>query len=105
MKRVVLGWFGAAVMSGCTMQPALPPVPDMRMAESSGKSVETLQRGRAVYISDCTRCHEAMMPKDISQEDWHVILPGMAWNSGISGADEEAVEAYIQAVKSEKSGT
>lgn len=72
------------------------------MAESSGKSLKVLQRGRAVYLSECTRCHEAMMPQDISREDWHIILPGMAWNSGISAADEDAVEAYIIAVKAGK---
>ena len=39
------------------------------------------------------------MPDDITDEDWHVILPGMAWNAGMSQGDEEAVEAYIKAVK------
>lgn len=70
----------------------------MAMAEASGESALTLQRGRAVYMSDCSRCHKAKMPKEISTEDWHVILPGMAWNAGISKGDEEAVEAYINAV-------
>lgn len=87
-------------MGACTMEQPLPPLPDATMAEASGTPVKTLQRGRAVYVTDCARCHEAMMPEDVSREDWHVILPGMAWNSGISAADEDAVEAYILAVKS-----
>jgi cytochrome c5 len=98
MKYTMLGLIGA-VLVGCKTQSALPPLPDAAMAKVSGTSVETLQRGRAVYVSDCARCHEAMMPDDISTDDWHVVLPGMAWNSGISAADEEAVEAYIAAVK------
>lgn len=104
MKGLIAAWVGVVVLVGCSMPSALPPVPDGAMAESSGTSLETLKRGRAVYLSDCARCHEAMMPSDISQEDWHVILPGMAWNSGISAADEEAVEAYILAVKAGEAG-
>ncbi|MGB6223274.1 hypothetical protein [Haloferula sp.] len=104
MKERIAVWFAVAVLAGCAVPSALPPVPDGAMAKSSGASLETLKRGRAVYLSDCTRCHEAMMPADISQEDWHIVLPGMAWNSGISAADEEAVEAYILAVKAGESG-
>lgn len=98
MKKAMLGLIGLAA-AGCVLQQELPPVPNVAMSETSGTSVTTLQRGRAVYVSDCTRCHEAMMPKDVSREDWHVILPGMAWNSGISAADEKALEAYVLAVK------
>ena len=97
MKKVLLGLVGLMLV-GCGTQP-LPPVPDMAMAEATGVSGVTLQRGRAVYMTDCTRCHEAKMPDDVSKEDWHVVIPGMAWNAGINEADEAAVEAYILAVK------
>jgi hypothetical protein len=39
------------------------------------------------------------MPADISSDDWHVVVPGMAWNASLSAADEEAVLAYIIAAK------
>ncbi|MEP4933270.1 c-type cytochrome [Haloferula sp.] len=97
---MMLGVIGLVVV-GCSTQSDQPPVPDVAMSEASKSSMEVLQRGRAVYVSECARCHEAMMPQDVSEDEWHVILPGMAWNSGISSADEEAVEAYIRAVKAQ----
>lgn len=98
MKKLCLGLTGLLLV-GCASEDPLPPVPTEAMAASSGTSGVMLQRGRAVYVTECTRCHEAMMPDDITAEDWHVVLPGMAWNAGISEADEEALEAYIRAVK------
>ncbi|MEM1083570.1 MAG: cytochrome c [Verrucomicrobiota bacterium] len=97
MKHWLL--LGVLISAGCVVEEPIPPAPTAEMAAASGVSGETLQRGRAVYMSDCTRCHEAKMPGDVSSKDWHVVLPGMAWNAGISEADEEAVEAYIKAVK------
>ncbi|MFC7338939.1 hypothetical protein ACFQY0_17210 [Haloferula chungangensis] len=97
MKKLMLGFIGA-LLAACATERNGPSVPDEAMVDASGESAVTLQRGRAVYMSDCARCHDAKMPKEISSEDWHVILPGMAWNAGISKADEDAVEAYIKAV-------
>jgi cytochrome c5 len=98
MKRVLFGLMGV-MLAGCALQQELPPAPDEAMVKSSGSSAVTLQRGRAAYVSECARCHEAKMPDAITDEDWHVILPGMAWNAGMSEGDEDAVEAYIKAVK------
>jgi len=73
------------------------PIPDAAMATRSKVDVATLQRGHAVYLAHCGRCHEHVMPKDVSREDWHVVAPGMAWNAGISAADEKALTSYLMA--------
>ena len=73
------------------------PIPDPAMASRSKVSVTTLQKGHAVYLAHCGRCHEPILPKDVSKEDWHVVAPGMAWNAGISAADEKALTAYLMA--------
>ena len=73
------------------------PIPDAAMASRSKVSVRTLQKGHAVYLAHCGRCHEHILPKDVSREDWHVVAPGMAWNAGISAADEKALTAYLMA--------
>ena len=39
------------------------------------------------------------MPADVSKADWHVVVPGMAWNAGIPPADEKALTAYLLAAK------
>jgi orotidine-5'-phosphate decarboxylase len=71
------------------------------MARASGVELVKLTRGHEVYMSDCTRCHEAKMPSEVSGEDWHIVVPGMAWNASISEVDEEAVLAYILAAKAD----
>jgi hypothetical protein len=73
------------------------PIPDAAMATRSKANVATLQQGHAVYLAHCGRCHEHILPKDVSKEDWHVVAPGMAWNAGISAADEKALTAYLLA--------
>ncbi len=77
--------------------PKSAPLPDAAMAARSGASPAILQRGHAVYLAHCSRCHESVRPADVSREDWHVVVPGMSWNAGISEADEQALGAYILA--------
>jgi cytochrome c5 len=79
--------------------PSTPPVPDAVMSTRANVKLATLQRGHTVYLSHCGRCHEYILPKDVSRADWHVVVPGMSWNAGISTADEEALTAYILAAK------
>lgn len=69
------------------------------MAARSGVPRETLAKGHAVYAANCGRCHEFIMPQDVSRADWHVVVPGMAWNAGISAEDEKALTAYLLAAK------
>lgn len=85
-------------MAGCATEKSVP-VPTATMAASSGADLAELQKGYGVYMAQCTRCHEPMMPSEVSKEDWHIVTPGMAWNAGISEAEEEAVLKYILAAR------
>ncbi|WP_265594454.1 hypothetical protein [Haloferula sp. BvORR071] len=93
------------LIPACAPTPARPsasssaPVPDTAMSTRSKVKLETLQRGHGVYLAHCGRCHEYILPKDISRSDWHVVVPGMAWNAGISKQDEKVLTAYIMAAK------
>jgi len=104
MKGVRAGVLLGSLLAGCEREPEIPPVPSVAMAEASGHPVETLEHGRAVYMSECARCHVPLMPDRLGGEDWHVVVPGMAWNAGISEADEEAVLAYVMASRSMSGG-
>ncbi|MBK1827845.1 c-type cytochrome [Haloferula rosea] len=98
MRKFGLLWLVGVMVTSCATT-RKPPVPDQAMATAGKVDLTTLERGHTVYMSQCTRCHEAMMPSAVSGEDWHVVVPGMAWNAGISAADEEAVTAYILAAR------
>lgn len=87
------------LLAACASAVKTAPVPDAAMATRSGVKEEALQRGHTVYLSQCGRCHEHIMPADVTRADWHVVVPGMAWNAGISAADEKALTAYILAAK------
>lgn len=71
------------------------------MAKKSGKPIEQLGRGYSLYQTQCAECHELKMPKDMRAGEWHVIVPGMAWNAGLTKSDEAAVEAYLVAASRE----
>ena len=47
------------------------PIPDATMATRSGTKVATLQQDHAVYLAHCGRCHEHILPKDVSK----VVFP------------------------------
>lgn len=85
------------LFASCAPATRTAPVPDAGMAARSRVSSHTLQRGYGVYMAQCGRCHEHILPADVSKEDWHVVVPGMAWNAGISKADEKALTAYLTA--------
>ena len=88
----------AIMFSGCAAEKQVP-VPTKLMASESGQDLAVLERGHKVYMTQCTRCHEPLMPSEVSTEDWHIVTPGMAWNAGISEADETAVLKYILAAR------
>ncbi|MGJ8644098.1 MAG: c-type cytochrome [Luteolibacter sp.] len=97
--RKVTGVLAAVVLiSGCVAG-SKAPAPTAKMAKTSGEDLAVLERGYSVYNVQCTRCHEAIMPADISNKEWHILTPGMAWNAGLSEADEEAVLKYILAAR------
>lgn len=73
------------------------PVPDAEMAAHTGESLDKLGKGYALSQVHCAQCHEFKLPKDMRVEEWHTIVPGMAWNAGLNSADESAVMAYLVA--------
>jgi mono/diheme cytochrome c family protein len=73
------------------------PAPDTRMAWRSKTPLSVLGNGYAVYLRQCSQCHVAKLPTDMTKEQWHVIIPGMAWNAGIDAKEEHDVLAYMSA--------
>lgn len=69
------------------------------MATASGKDLRTLQRGHTLYVSHCGRCHEPQLPATVNAADWHIVVPGMAWNAGLRKHQEQDVLHYILAAK------
>ena len=75
------------------------PFPTKAMAKKSGFSYNDVVQGHSVYMRKCGECHTHQLPDDIPAKDWHLIVPGMAWNSGIEKSDEDALLKYLLAAK------
>ena len=76
------------------------PVPDAEMARLSGRDIHQLEQGYVIYQKQCQQCHpEPLLPHEVSEGDWHIVVPGMAWNAGIGKEDEEAVLQYLLAAR------
>ena len=75
------------------------PNPSSEMAQKSGSSLDTLQRGHAVYMLHCAECHNYPLPADLEAAEFVDTVPKMVKHSGLSQEEGSAVLAYILAVK------
>ena len=75
------------------------PNPNSAMARVSGTPLETLQHGHATYMLKCAECHVYMLPKDLFVDEWQDTVPEMVSHAGLPADSEQAVLAYILAVK------
>jgi cytochrome c5 len=73
------------------------PKPNAAMAQRSGESLEKIGRGYWLFQRKCLECHEARVPKDPTDKNWHPVMDGMAWNAGLAATEEDAVLSYLRA--------
>ena len=78
------------------------PNPTPEMAGKSGKPLAQIQRGHVVYMLKCGECHNYQLPEDLDVDEWEDTVPKMIKHAGLEPADEQAVLAYVVAVKTEQ---
>jgi hypothetical protein len=69
------------------------------MAKVSGTPLETLQHGHSTYMLTCAQCHQYMLPEDFFEDELEDAMPKMIKHAGLGQAEEDAVLAYLLAVK------
>jgi hypothetical protein len=100
MKRWNCVWvLVALVLTDCAGNRKTAPVPYPAMAASANCSLEKLQQGRGIFVTQCAQCHELVAPADVKTSDWKLVVPGMCWNAGLTRADERLILNYVLAVK------
>lgn len=100
MKSLTLALVGISlsVIAACTTQRAADPfAPTAELAKLSGSSLEEIGEGHAIFMRHCSQCHEERIPNAIPTKEWHKIVPGMAWNAGLSKEEERLVTKYVVA--------
>ena len=88
----------ACLSSGCLTIEEMAPVVDreMRFVEGGDQGRALLEKGRAIYLSDCTRCHSVERVNRYSLDRWTTILERMGKKSKLDESDQQALEAYIR---------
>lgn len=71
-----------------------PSIQDLQVTEN----VALISEGRNLYITKCSKCHNALRISRYSELQWNEILPGMTKKSKFSVEETKAVTAYIQVV-------
>ena len=80
------------------------PQPTAQLAARAGEDLDTIGTGYWVFQRKCLECHEARVPRDPSNSNWHPVLRGMSWNAGLSDSEQDAVMAYLRAAGRSRGG-
>lgn len=91
--------FCAAVsLVGClSIEQMAPPVgPEFaRVAMTNGATMPILERGRDVYLRDCSRCHSIEPISRYSLDRWRDIILRMGPESKLDESSTVALRAYV----------
>lgn len=64
---------------------ATAPPPDMA----------AFARGAKAWADNCGRCHRMRDPKELSDDQWAVVLTHMRLRAGLDGADVRDIAAFL----------
>jgi len=70
-------------------------VPSKDMATITEVPMEKLKEGHKIYKAQCSKCHEPKLPGAVPSKTWHKVIPGMAWNAGLTKDEEKKLNTYI----------
>ncbi|MBK7215171.1 MAG: hypothetical protein IPH88_18160 [Bacteroidales bacterium] len=62
---------------------------------TSTASLDELQQGRTLYISNCASCHSLYLPESYSAARWRSILPTMTPRTSLSSTQVALVTKYL----------
>jgi len=88
----------ACLSSGCATIEEMAPVVDgeTRFVDGGDQGRALLQKGRAIYLTDCTRCHSVERVNRYSLDRWTTIIERMGERSKLDESEREALEVYIR---------
>ncbi len=93
------GTFLILTLTSClTVEQMAPPVTtEFSRSGANVVSLAALERGREVYISDCTRCHSVEPINRYSVDRWRSIIDRMGPESKLDESRTDALRNYILA--------
>ncbi len=88
----------AVVVAGCASLEELAPLVGeeaVRLAEIKGIDPQRIEGGRAVYVTQCARCHIPEWVGRYSAAQWRQTLPRMTPRAKLTHQEAADLEAYI----------
>ncbi|MDG2021347.1 MAG: hypothetical protein P8J59_05310 [Phycisphaerales bacterium] len=100
---VTIGSLVAVHFLGCaatSWDRVAPPVGTLALAGVGGMPdwEEALERGRMVYLQDCSQCHVPEPILAYSIEEWGRILPEMIEETVLTASQEADLRLYVESV-------
>ncbi len=85
------------ILPGCSNKILNPTDQDLALAPVNGKNIhiESLLKGRALYINKCGKCHYLYNPLKFTDEKWVKEMPDMSRKSKITSTEAELILKYI----------
>ncbi len=74
-----------------------PHIQDLKVIENT-ENFALLSEGRNLYVTKCTKCHNALRISRYSKLQWEETLPDMTKRSKFNLHETKAITAYIQVV-------
>jgi mono/diheme cytochrome c family protein len=60
-----------------------------------GMNAEELARGRALYATKCSGCHNLHLPAEYTTEEWKKFVDEMAEDANVSASEEVLISRYL----------
>ena len=101
MKNVILSLF-VLILSACSATLLIPTQADVDRVGSkySGYTLDELNKGKAIFETNCNKCHGLKSPTSRNEKKWTKIVPKMVKNvkriSGKNKLDEKSQELLLK---------
>ncbi|MCB8999119.1 MAG: hypothetical protein H6540_03480 [Bacteroidales bacterium] len=76
----------------CSVALKMPTVSD---AQTSGTSLDTLLKGRALYISNCGSCHSLYLPERFTASHWSRTVSDMKYRAKLDNEQASLILQYL----------
>jgi len=58
-------------------------------------NLETLKKGRTLYVNNCSSCHALYLPEKYSKKEWIKWVDNMAPKAKITDHEKELIQTYL----------
>ncbi|RJP75372.1 MAG: hypothetical protein C4532_00555 [Candidatus Abyssobacteria bacterium SURF_17] len=93
-----LALFGAILLLvGCAGLTNSLPIPEHLMEQGAVRDdsqLDSLRRGRALAVTECTECHRLYWPGDYAPDEWPRIIRKMGYRTSLDAGQLSDLELY-----------